>query len=501
MPASNLVVGLDGLDPQLFDEWADGLPTLDGLRDDGSAARVESTIPTATASAWPSIMTGKHPAKHGVTHFTQDDEVVSRDTVQSRYVWELVDDAGLDVCVIGVPVTYPPDETDGVVVSGMFTPEDADDWVSPAELVDDLPKPVFDTGHAPEDPLLDAIQSRIDLSLELLDRRDWDLFVTVFMESDRAGHSLLSPTDDGIEGYDAYERVYATLDDATAEIRSAADPRNTVVISDHGFGRAPRRRINVTRWLADEGFVDPPADAGSGLLTKERVEELLDDLDLVSYIPAPIRRFGREILPSERVEDDGTEGDDSGISYRGLWLHGGFEVNEDPDVEAELIDRLETATDPETGERLFERVVRTRDAFSGPYVDRLPDVLVRFHPNYVGESYYRESVVDSVPLSAVEMDHRYEGVLFTAGEDFAHHDGWIDGYHVTDFTPTLLHLLGRDVPEDCDGVVRQELFAPDSDAGRRAVSVGPASAQRRDRDGDGDYEEVTDRLSELGYLE
>lgn len=500
MPATNLVIGLDGLDPQLFDEWADGLPTLDGLRDDGSAARVESTIPTATASAWPSIMTGKHPAKHGVTHFMQDDEVVSRDTVQSRYLWELIDEAGLDVCVIGVPATYPPDETDGVVVSGMFTPDDADDWVSPAELVDDLPDPEFDTGHAPEDALLDAVERRIEFSLALLERRDWDLFLTVFMESDRAGHSLLSPTDDEIEGYDAYERVYAALDDATAELRSAANPRNTVVISDHGFGRAPRKRINVTRWLAEEGFVDPPANADS-FLTKERIEELLDSLDVVSYIPAPIRRFGRELLPSERVENRDTTEDESGISYRGLWLHGGFEVNDDPQVEAELIDRLEDATDPETGEPLFERVVRTRETFSGAYLDRLPDVLVRFDPNYVGESYYRESVVDPFPLSAVEMDHRYEGVLFTTGEDFGHHDGWIDGYHLTDFTPTLLHLLGLDVPEDCDGVVRQELFAADSDAGRRAVSVGPASAQQRDEADGGEYGEVTDRLSELGYLE
>jgi predicted AlkP superfamily phosphohydrolase/phosphomutase len=511
MPANTLVLGLDALDPDLFDDWAEDLPTLAGIRSRGSAATLESTIPTATSVAWPSMMTGKQPAKHGVTHFTnEDDDVITRDSVKSRYVWELIEDAGLDVCVVGVPVTYPPDETSGVTVSGVLTPDGVDDWISPSDLAGSIPDPVFETGPADEDVLLDALDARLELTLTLLEQRDWDLFVTVFMETDRAGHSLLTPTADGIDGYDALKRVYQATDDAAGEIQSAANPRNTLVVSDHGFGRAPRKRINVTSWLVEEGFTDPPASTGSGLFTKERIERVLNDLNVVSYIPAPIRRFGREILPSERIDgndtDDGADEDDADedserITYNGLWLHGGFDVDGPPELEQELLDRLDAATDPETGTKLFERVIRTRDEFDGPFLDRLPDVLVRFHPNYAGESYYRDVLVEPYPLSAVEMDHRYHGVLFAEGEDFTSTDRWLDGYHLCDFTPTLLHLFGLDVPEDCDGVVREELYAAGTDPATEAVSYGPPSQLDRERTTEGDYEGVTDHLSELGYLE
>jgi predicted AlkP superfamily phosphohydrolase/phosphomutase len=303
-----------------------------------------------------------------------------------------------------------------------------------------------------------------------------------------------------VDGYENLKTVYVAIDDALGDIREAANPRNVIVVSDHGFGRVPRKRINVSQWLADQGFVEVESDVTpNGLLTKERVEHLLDGTPILSLVPKPIKEFGRELLPSRRIEaDDAGSGDE--IRYTEYWLHGGFDVPDGGPVE-ELVSELEGLRDPETGERLFEAVIRTETAYEGPYEDRLPTVLVRFAPNYRGQPTVGGGLVERIPTNAVEPDHRRFGVLLTAGADFATgDDDWATEPHVCDVTPTLLHLLGHPVPSDCDGSVRRELFVDGSDAASEPVASGPPSASERDAD-DREDADVRARLEDLGYVE
>lgn len=501
MRVNVLVVGIDALDPELLVEWRDDLPELDAIMREGTASKLESTIPTVTGVAWPSMMTGKRPAKHGVTHFTEEGDIVDRNTIQSKMLWELLDEAGSNVCMAGMPGSYPPDPIDGVIVSGMFTPNAADDWIQPTELQDEIPKPVFDTGKADRRTLLDAVESRRETSLALLDHDDWDVFITTFLESDRGGHSLLTPQADGsVDGYEELKSVYVAIDEALGDIRAAANPWNVIVVSDHGFGRVPRKRINVSQWLADQGFVEMDTEAiPNGLLTKERVERLLDGTSALSLVPDRVKAFGRELLPSRRI-GGGDAGTDDEISYTEYWLHGGFEVSSGGPVK-ELVSALEAVRDPKTGERLFEAVIRTDASEEGPYNDQLPTVLVRFAPNYRGQPTVGDGLVEPIPTNAVEPDHRRFGVLLTAGADFTTStDDWAVDAHVCDVTPTLLHLLGHPVPSDCDGVIRRELFAEGSDAASMPAVSGPPSASDRHSD-DREDDAVRARLEDLGYIE
>lgn len=504
MTVTNLVFGIDALDPTLLDRWREDLPELAAIGDNGHTTRLESTVPTVTGVAWPSLATGKLPTGHGVTHFTEDDRVVNRDTVQSKMLWQLADEDGQTACTAGMPATYPPDETDGIVVSGIFTPSDADDWVHPPELATELPDPTFDTGRADEETLLDAVETRKEMSLALLERDDWDLFVTTFMETDRAGHSLLRPQPDGtLAGYDDLKEVYVAVDEAVGEIRAAADERNVFVVSDHGFGRHPRQRINVLQWLAEEGHVAGDADDDDvpGVLSKEGVESVLNRTPILDYLPASVRRFGRSILPSRRVSSEEMD-DDGEISYSEFWLHGGFTVPDGAETSVEeLLSDLRAAENPTTGEPLFSWVARTDEAFDGPYTDRLPDVLVRFPPDFRGQPMYGDSLIEPIPTNAVEVDHDMHGVFLAAGSDItAGGDDWTETFHICDVTPTLLHLLGTAVPADCDGTARIELFTAESDAGQRSVESGPPSAMDRSGSEDDD-EEVRERLADLGYID
>ncbi len=60
---------------------------------------------------------------------------------------------GLRVGIVNVPVTYPPQEVDGYLVSGFLTPQGAEDYVYPQELKDQILDTVPDYNPDPFDPL------------------------------------------------------------------------------------------------------------------------------------------------------------------------------------------------------------------------------------------------------------------------------------------------------------------------------------------------------------
>ena len=61
------VFGIDGAMPEkIFGEWLDELPNLKKLMSEGGYAKLNSTIPPVSITAWSSITTGRRPADHGV---------------------------------------------------------------------------------------------------------------------------------------------------------------------------------------------------------------------------------------------------------------------------------------------------------------------------------------------------------------------------------------------------------------------------------------------------
>ena len=66
-----IILGLDGLDPQLVDRYlAEGeLPNLAQLRDTGTYVRLGTTWPPLSPVAWSSFSTGTNPGKHNIFDF------------------------------------------------------------------------------------------------------------------------------------------------------------------------------------------------------------------------------------------------------------------------------------------------------------------------------------------------------------------------------------------------------------------------------------------------
>jgi predicted AlkP superfamily phosphohydrolase/phosphomutase len=150
-----IFLGLDGLDPELTEKWmAEGkLPNLSRLRAQGSYQRLRTTYPALSPVAWSTFATGGNPAKHNIFDFLNRDlrsyapELSSAKVRPARRVlrigkfeiplerpsvemrrksepfWKILDRHGIASTILRVPVTFPPDDFSGRLLSAMSTPD------------------------------------------------------------------------------------------------------------------------------------------------------------------------------------------------------------------------------------------------------------------------------------------------------------------------------------------------------------------------------------------
>jgi len=149
-----LVLGFDGMDPQLTERWMkDGLlPNFSRLAASGAYQPLATTIPAQSPVAWSSFATGTGPGEHGIFDFLRrstdsyaPDFSIS-ETQPTQYTvdipglqipadggevtnrrigepfWMTAEKTGLHATVLRVPVTYPPDPIYHML-SGMGVPD------------------------------------------------------------------------------------------------------------------------------------------------------------------------------------------------------------------------------------------------------------------------------------------------------------------------------------------------------------------------------------------
>src|SRR5947207_7637643 len=150
-----VILGFDGMDPELASRFiAEGkLPNLAKLRDQGTFRKLRTTLPPISPLAWFTFMTGFNPGKHHIYDFRARDlnsylpflssaEIrgPKRSVKIGKYTiplgkptikgmrrgtpfWHWLGKAGIFCSVIRVPVTFPPEKFDGVLLSGMCVPD------------------------------------------------------------------------------------------------------------------------------------------------------------------------------------------------------------------------------------------------------------------------------------------------------------------------------------------------------------------------------------------
>ncbi|TET22085.1 MAG: hypothetical protein E3J78_03415 [Candidatus Cloacimonadota bacterium] len=123
-----LIFGLDGGSfDYLFPLMEKGkLPAISRLIKNGVWGYLRTTVPPITGSAWPSFMTGKTPAKHGVFDFIQqeikkDVKLVNSRSIDGETIFDMLSRHKAKIISINVPVTYPPWKINGIMITGMLS--------------------------------------------------------------------------------------------------------------------------------------------------------------------------------------------------------------------------------------------------------------------------------------------------------------------------------------------------------------------------------------------
>ncbi|MBC8328033.1 MAG: alkaline phosphatase family protein [Planctomycetes bacterium] len=150
-----VIVGLDGLDPQLAGRWmAEGkLPNLKRLADEGTFKPLATSYPSMSPVAWSSFTTGVDPSRHNIFDFITRDPctylpILSSTDIRSsektlslgkyriplgkpsirllrrgKPWWKILGERKIFSNIIRVPITFPPEEFHGVCLSGMCVPD------------------------------------------------------------------------------------------------------------------------------------------------------------------------------------------------------------------------------------------------------------------------------------------------------------------------------------------------------------------------------------------
>lgn len=134
-----IIIGLDGLSPNLVDRYLEEgkLPSFRRLKEMGGYARLATSNPAESPVAWSVFATGRNPGKNGVYDFirrspnsympdlslTRIERDKSQVVRKGKAFWQYSRDTGVKVRILACPVTFPPDEVNGEVLSGMGTPD------------------------------------------------------------------------------------------------------------------------------------------------------------------------------------------------------------------------------------------------------------------------------------------------------------------------------------------------------------------------------------------
>src|SRR5262249_24351106 len=139
----------------------------------------------------------------------------------------------------------------------------------------------------------------------------------------------------------------------------------------------------------------------------------------------------------------------------------------------------------------------------GRHVENAPDVCflpadMRFIS--IGDMDFTSNrfVVDAFGISG---GHRMHGILVANGPTIRRGTS-APSAHITDLTPTMLHLMGQTVVDDMDGRVLEEIVDPAftrRNAVRTVAATGGHEAAAADLTAD-ETGEIKERLRELGYL-
>jgi len=561
--AKVLCIGLDGATFDLIRPWVEAgkLPQMKKIMLNGVWGELESVIPPISAPAWTSFMTGKNPGKHGIFGFKKEKQgtyqeiFVNRKLIKSKSLWKRLSDDEQKVIVINVPLTYPPEEVKGCLVSGMDAPSKKSPYTYPSELKNEIEKV---TGNKYKihlhlggylinekrkkqalEEVMSVIDARVKVAEYLMQKHQWDFFMIKFDNPDQVQHYFwkeMNQKESPLQ--EAILKIYQHLDSILARLIKYMDKDTTlIVLSDHGAGPVNNKRIYINEWLRRNGMYftkDHTCVRRKGLGGRFKVKKLLAKLldkayftagKIISYrirdrlgifLPTLKGRF-RSFTFGLNTDWTKTKAYSGGnpnaiyINLEGRKPSGIVKLGEEYEqLRDEIIRGLKYLIDPENGEPAFEHVYKREEIYHGPDLEGAPDILL--YPRNFSDYTLGKEILNDVhkPVIAyhpspkgITGNHRLKGIFLIQGPSIKSGE-FIKGMRIIDLFPTIYYLLGLKVPDDIDGRILTSIFCSEW------ISQNPIQFSRSvdsimndgnvDVYSEQDEKEIYERLSGLGYL-
>jgi predicted AlkP superfamily phosphohydrolase/phosphomutase len=473
-----MLIGLDGLTLQrLLPLAAAGkLPTFSRLLQTGAHGELRSVTNMTTGPTWAAFSTGCTPERHGIYHdfhHRADSYQLEATTGRDRQVaplWQVASAAGRRVIVLNVPMSYPVQTVNGVILAGIDAPsERAPGFAHPPDAYRALKQTgidyIIDCGLASymQTERLEAgwaavaheTEARTQAAEHLLAQTPWDLFVTVYSLPDVWQHYFWSAPP-GSPGAQRIEAAYELVDAHLARLlRLLPDDGAVVICSDHGFGPLHGTRDAVNQWLATQGLLHfiPAGQERLGTRffrwlrrsARRHASFRLRQQLLAAF--APLRRQVESSLRIGQIDFSQTQVY-AAIDHLELWVnlrgrqpHGCVDPHDRMKLCEQVKAQLQQWRDPVSGDTYVRQVTINAPTPTSGERDRhvLPDLSLDWNP--------RCTLHDLHPL--ITGDHAPDGAVLLAGPGVP--TGIQSGMALIDIAPLVLKLLAIPAPAYMQG--------------------------------------------------
>jgi predicted AlkP superfamily phosphohydrolase/phosphomutase len=471
------VIGMDGATFDLLDPWikAGKLPHFKKMLEKSAYGELESTIPPISPPAWTSFTTGVNPGKHGVLDFITYKEnsyekiLVNSSHIQSKRLWDIAGEAGKKSIILYVPLTYPPEKIEGVMISGIPTPSQGD-FLYPKEMKAELEEKLgkwwidmdVDTfrafhGEEPTEKFLREIYKNVEIRFSVanyLMTKEWDFFVLVVMETDWMQHLLWQEKDRYLLP------LYLKIDEAIGNLMKPLREEDVVLIlSDHGFGPI-YKTFYLNSWLEKKGFlatklqwVHPNGNSDQQIFRQKNIPSIAEKVkSAVGKV-----MFGIDWATTQAYSFNVTQSCGIIINLKGRELNGVVNPEDYKEVRYRIIEELNALVDEEDNRKVIKQVFRREDVYWGPGMEKAPDIIFTLHHGYIISDRIRNRFFKKKNI--LRGIHRPDGLFVLQGPGIKKGKR-LRGVHIMDLAPTILYSLGLPAPKDFDGKFLEEAFHP-----------------------------------------
>lgn len=360
------VLSLDGVPCSFLQKWfsENRMPHFARFAQDYGMQCMDSVYPTVSSVAWTTYATGMNPAQHGIFGFADriaNPFEMTIPTARNRKaptLWHVLSKQKKRVVVINVPLTYPPEGVNGILISG-FLCTDINDSSYPGAISSKLKAMGYvidvDAWLAREskkefmEKLHEAMERRFEVAFDIMMHEKWDYFHLHIMETDRLFHFFWEDVQEEGAFSGEIHTFFIKLDNhINTLLQKLSQDDVLVILSDHGFCSV-KADVQVNLWLEQEGLLKFDDNKEKKLVNYKRESRC--------YSMTPGRIYvnlkGREEKGSVKKED-----------YE--------KVREDLKI------RLQQMKDPQSGEKTIDKVFFREDIYSGTYLREAADIIA--HP-------------------------------------------------------------------------------------------------------------------------